>query len=81
MNIELINGSFTREEALELITELISTKIRFHEKKISLSDQLEDIQFREKKIKKLSQILKELRNQENPSKKINMNAEITIQLI
>lgn len=49
MNIELINGSFTREEALELITELISTKIRFHEKKISLSDQLEDIQFREKK--------------------------------
>lgn len=80
MKIELINGSFSREDAMELLTDLISTKIRFHEKKISLSDQLEDIQFREKKIKKFSEVLKQIRTEAISSQRINLNGEIQIEI-
>lgn len=81
MKIELINGSFSREDPVELLTDLISTKIKFHERKISLSDQLEDIQFREKKIKKLSEILKDLRSEIHSFNKINIIGELNVDFI
>jgi hypothetical protein len=81
MKIELINGSFSREDTVELLTDLISTKIKFHERKISLSDQLEDIQFREKKIKKLSEILKDLRSEIHSFNKINIIGELNVDFI
>jgi hypothetical protein len=81
MKIELINGSFSREDTVELLTDLISTKIKFHERKISLSDQLEDIQFREKKIKKLSEILKDLRSEIHTFNKINIIGELNVDFI
>jgi hypothetical protein len=79
MKIELINGTFSRDEALELITDLITTKIKFHEKKISISDQLEDIQFREKKIKKLSEMLMELRTETISANRINVHTDLLIE--
>jgi hypothetical protein len=81
MKIELINGSFSREDTVELLTDLISTKIKFHERKISLSDQLEDIQFREKKINKLSEILKDLRSEIHSFNKINIIGELNVDFI
>jgi hypothetical protein len=79
MKIELINGTFSRDEALELITDLITTKIKFNEKKISISDQLEDIQFREKKIKKLSEMLMELRTEMISANRINVYTDLLIE--
>ena len=35
MNLQLIKGSFSRNEALELVTALIDIKIKFHEKKLN----------------------------------------------
>lgn len=81
MKIELINGAFSREDALELLTDLISTKIKFHERKISLTDQLEDIQFREKKIKTLSEMLNQMRTETCSSKTINLKSELNIETI
>jgi hypothetical protein len=51
--IQLIDGGFTPQEAIQLISSLIEVKIKFHEQKISLSDTEEDIKLREQKIKRL----------------------------
>lgn len=80
MKIELIDGVYAREDALELLTDLISTKIKFHEKKIALTDQLEDIQFREKKIKTLSEMLKQIRTETISFQRINLNGELRIDI-
>ncbi|MEO7119558.1 MAG: hypothetical protein ABIY62_00595 [Ginsengibacter sp.] len=62
MNIQLIQGSFSAQDALELITKMVHLKIKFHEDKIhSLSDE-EDIKMREKRIKQLQKELYEVRN-------------------
>jgi hypothetical protein len=62
MVLNLIKGSFTAKEAQELITELIHVKIKFHENKIKLADQEEDIKIREKRIKQLQKELYEVKN-------------------
>ena len=81
MKIELIEGTYSREDSLELITELIATKIKFHEKRIILSDQLEDIQFREKKIKKLSDTLKQVRTESMSNNRMNLSCNLNIDII
>jgi hypothetical protein len=62
MILSLIKGNFTSKEAMELITELIHVKIKFHENKIKLADQEEDIKMREKRIKQLQKELYEVKN-------------------
>lgn len=53
MELHLIKGSFEKEEALELIQQMIQLKIKFHEKKIQQCEQEEDIKMRENRIKQL----------------------------
>ena len=79
MNIELIDGTFSREDAGEVIGEMILTKIKFHEKKISLSDEIEDIQFRECKIKKLSETLKNFREEIQKNEQVNIYSKLSIE--
>jgi hypothetical protein len=55
MNIQLIDGNFSQNEALELLTQLIHVKIKFHESKIEKSQNEEDIKMRERRIKQLQQ--------------------------
>ena len=62
MVLNLIKGNFTTKEAQELITELIHVKIKFHENKIKIADQEEDIKMREKRIKQLQKELYEVKN-------------------
>jgi cob(I)alamin adenosyltransferase len=62
MNIQLIQGEFNSNEALELITQMIHIKIVYHENKISKHTNEEDIKTREAKIKRLQKELYELRN-------------------
>jgi hypothetical protein len=61
MNIQLIQGVFSSKDALELISQMMDKKIRFHESKISKSDSLEDIKYRESKIKKLQNEMDQLK--------------------
>lgn len=53
MNVQLIKGSFTPAEAIEILTELMHVKISFHENKIEKSYNEEDIKMREQRIKQL----------------------------
>lgn len=62
MNIQLLEGEFKCNEALDLITQMVHIKIKFHENKISKSENEEDVKAREAKIKKLQKYLFELRN-------------------
>lgn len=52
-HLQLINGQFDKAEALEILTQIIHAKIRFHENKILKSHNEEDIKMREKRIKQL----------------------------
>ncbi len=53
MIIKLIEGEFQPSETLDLITQMIDLKIKFHESKITHESSLEDIKYRESKIKQL----------------------------
>ncbi len=77
MNIQLIQGEFNSNDALELITQLIQVKIKYHETKINVSATEEDIKQRESKIKLLQ---KELYNYQGAitSKKLTVNVDAVI---
>lgn len=53
MKINLIDGEFTAKETFEIVSQMIQQKIKFHENKISTSDQVEDTKYRESRIKQL----------------------------
>ena len=61
MIIQLIEGKFSSKDALELVTQMINVKIKYHENKIGSNSSEEDIKSRETKIKKLQKELFELR--------------------
>lgn len=48
--VQLIEGKFSREEAIDLLNALYNVKIRFHENRIDHQMNEEDIKIREKKI-------------------------------
>jgi hypothetical protein len=64
MNIQLIKGEFSVNDAYSLIRQLILEKIKYHENKITYESSEEDIKSRESKIKhlqnELSMLLKNL---------------------
>lgn len=61
LKLQLILGEFSTAEAVELITQMIQIKIRYHEKKIADHSLEEDIKYREAKIKSLQNELATLR--------------------
>ena len=61
MNIQLIEGAFNANDAIELIAQMINIKIKYHENKINSQSNEEDIKTREAKIKQLQKELFELR--------------------
>lgn len=79
MNIQLIEGEFKSNDALDLITQMIHVKIKYHESKINNSEIEEDIKARETKIKRLQKELFEFRNYVNSKdKKIKIDGILTI---
>ena len=59
MEIQLLSGVFTINEAENLLTEIIKVKIAFHEAKINtIHMSEEDIKYSESKIIKLQETLK-----------------------
>jgi hypothetical protein len=74
MNLQIINGSFETTEAIELLSQLTSIKIKYHEDKIDATRNEEDIKQRENRIKQLQNELAIARNYLMQSaKKINLN--------
>lgn len=61
MTIHLIQGSFTRKDAISIITKLIDGKIKFQEEKIKNADNEEDKKMRENRIKSLQKELYDAR--------------------
>lgn len=63
VQLQLIKGCFDKSEALELISQMVHVKIKYHENKIKESEKEEDIKMREKRIKQLQHEFHELRTQ------------------
>ena len=61
MNIQLMQGQFSAQDAVDIITQLINVKIKFHEKKIEAHYGEEATKMREKRIKDLQQDLHAVR--------------------
>ncbi|MEI6881884.1 MAG: hypothetical protein WCK82_11225 [Bacteroidota bacterium] len=81
ISIQLIQGTFNSKEVVEIITEMIHVKIKYHENKISKSSNEEDMKYRETKIKNLQKDLYKLRNDlDSKNGNVTMNASIKIQL-
>jgi hypothetical protein len=79
MKIQLIEGHFNAKDAIEIITQMIHVKIKFHENKIDNSNQEEDVKMREKKIHQLQKNLFEVRKEiESKEGKVSINSEILI---
>lgn len=78
MKIQLIEGSFSPNDAAELLSQLIQAKIKFHENKISILDAAEDTKVRENKIKRLQHELSEIRTYLNGNENVQLSAEINL---
>ncbi len=79
MKIQLIEGQFSAKDALEIITQLVHTKIKFHENKINNLSSEEDIKSREEKIKRLQKNLYEIRKYiETTTNKITISSIIDL---
>ena len=79
MNIQLIQGQFSGQDAIDIITQMIKVKIKFHENKIAVSDGEEAIKMREKRIKALQQDLNTVRTYiESQGENINLQSEIIL---
>ncbi len=62
MEIQLINGQFNRQDAMDIISQMITVKIKYHENKISATSGEEEVKMREAKIKTLQKEMFECRN-------------------
>ena len=78
MNIQLIEGQFSTKDALEIITQMMHVKIKYHEKKIQHSANEEDIKMRETKIKRLQKELFEAKNYLEKAGNINIQSQINL---
>jgi hypothetical protein len=76
MKIQLINGQFTKADALQLITKMIDVKIKFQEDKIKSDSNEEEVKNRERKIKFLQKELYEARNYIENQSEIHLESEI-----
>lgn len=76
-NFPLLKGSFTKEDAIDILTKMVDVKIKYHEDKIQHLANEEDIKMRENRIKQLQKDLYEARIfVENQNGRIVINSEI-----
>lgn len=78
-NFQLLKGSFTKDEAVSLLTRMADVKIKFHEDKIHTTSNEEDVKMRENRIKQLQKDLYEARLYiEKQNGRIELNSEINL---
>ncbi len=79
MQLTIFDGNFNSKEALDILTQMIHIKIRYHENKIQHLDHEEDIKMREKRIRQLQKDLYDIRKYiENGKTKIHLEGTIVI---
>lgn len=79
MKINLIQGHFESTDAIEIITQMIHVKIKYHENKIKATSSEEEIKMRENRIIKLQKDLFEIRNFIGTKKDfIDLHAELNL---
>ena len=78
MDIQLIQGKFSAKDALEILTQMIHVKIKYHENKIQQSSNEEDLKMREMKIKRLQKDLFEAKNHIDQLGNIILDSKISI---
>jgi len=79
MKLKLIDGDFSPTETIDIITQLVQVKIKFHEDKVKNSFNEEDIKMRELKIKLLQNNLAEARAYiKSGAKKFYIDSEINL---
>jgi hypothetical protein len=61
MELQLLNGTFSSKESIDILNQLFQVKIKFHEDKIKTSQNEEDVKMRERKIKFLQNELADAR--------------------
>lgn len=77
---ELISGSFSKEDALELISGIVALKINYHEKMIDRAANEEDIKMRENRIRKLQDELADFRQTLNQKEEpVSLSASLSIE--
>lgn len=62
MNLQLLNGKFTPEESLHVLSQWVQATIAFHENKIDTSQNEEDIKMREQSIKHIQKEFHEIKH-------------------
>lgn len=79
MNLQLINGQFSSKEAIEILSQMLHVKIKFHESKINQTSNEEEVKMREKRIKELQKDLFDVRQYiESQGDSISMQSTITL---
>jgi len=79
MKIQLLTGSFEAKDAVNLLTQMIHVKIKYHEGKINNLSNEEDIKFREGRIKQLQKDLYDAVNYiKNKGSNMDLIAEVEI---
>ncbi len=79
MKLQLIDGTFSPAETIEILNQLFHVKIKFNEEKIKNCINEEDIKMRERKIKFLQKNLDEVRTKiMSGSKDIHIEGVIDI---
>ena len=79
MNIQLIKGSFQGNDSIDLITQMIQVKIKFHENQVNNSNNEEDIKTRESRIKHLQNDLSSVRKYLSEQKgKVTLDCKLSI---
>lgn len=78
--MQLLQGSFEAQDAIMLLKDLVHVKIKFHENRIANINQIEDIKFREAKIKRLQNQLQQAVDtiKNSHQKTIGLDGMITI---
>lgn len=80
MNLQLINGQFNPQDALDILTQLTHVKVNYHERQIKAADTEEDIKSRETRIKALQRSLQQARQTiaESGQRGVSLQADITL---
>lgn len=78
MKIQILNGQFSSDDALSIISKIIDVKIKFQERKINQYSDEEEVKNRERKIKFLQQQLFEARNYLEKQSEIHLESEILL---
>jgi hypothetical protein len=81
MEMQLIHGQFSAQDSIQLLTEMVHIKIKYHESKIGSTSSEEDVKMREKRIKTLQKDLFEMRKAiQSANGPVSIDSVLTISL-